>query len=187
MHKQKIRMQQALTTALMSKSRRNKVGAILIKNKHIIAEGYNGTIKGQCPDILEYYLPHGSLPTPELNNIDILEHIDCPSCNGLGVIPSDTTYADIRKCKVCNGKRKIDIYNKTNPSTFHAEANLLLFCARNGISTAGADIYITLSPCIDCAKLLIQAGIKRVYYKETYRSTDGLYFLEENHVSTIKV
>ena len=62
--------------------------------------------------------------------------------------------------------------------TVHAEMNAILFAARYGISTEGAELYTTHSPCIDCAKAIINAGIKKVYYVEEYRSRDGIELLE---------
>ena|SRR5690625_2158094 len=60
----------------------------------------------------------------------------------------------------------------------HAEANVIAFAARNGIGTAGSTLYVTHSPCLDCAKLLINAGVERVVYAEQYRSAAGLILLE---------
>ena len=59
----------------------------------------------------------------------------------------------------------------------HAEANALAFAARQGISTDGATLYVTVSPCLDCSRLLIAAGVKAVYYKEEYRDSRGLELL----------
>lgn len=69
---------------------------------------------------------------------------------------------------------------KTNPYVLHAEANAILKCAKHGgTGTDGAKIYITLSPCYECAKLIIQAGIKEVIYSEKYRDTSGIDLLKE--------
>ena len=70
----------------------------------------------------------------------------------------------------------------------HAEANAILFAARKGIPTEGTSLYVTMSPCKDCSKLILQAGIKEVFYKEAYRDTTGIDFLKENdvHVKRIK-
>ncbi len=72
--------------------------------------------------------------------------------------------------------------NITKPEVVHAEINAILFAARNGQSTDGCTLYLTLSPCVECAKAIIQSGIKRVIYSETYRCTDGLKLLFENHI-----
>jgi len=66
---------------------------------------------------------------------------------------------------------------KTLPTVIHAEANALCFCAKNGISLKDCDAFITLSPCMNCALLLIQAGIKNVYYYEDYRDNGGIKLL----------
>ncbi len=76
---------------------------------------------------------------------------------------------------------------KTKSEVLHAEANAILKCARHGKSCEGATLYITLSPCQDCAKLIYQAGVKRVVYLEEYRYGNGLDFLEEVGIETEKI
>lgn len=66
----------------------------------------------------------------------------------------------------------------TSPYVVHAEQNVLMFCAKNGISTYRATMYTTLSPCSTCAKLIVQAGIKRVVYLDEYKDLSGIEFLE---------
>ena len=61
----------------------------------------------------------------------------------------------------------------------HAESNAIIKCARWAASTNGATLYVTLSPCFDCAKMIVQAGIERVVYHEEYRNTEGLDLLKE--------
>ena len=102
---------------------RRKVGALMVKNRMIISDGYNGTPRG-------------------------FEN-------------------------VCE-----DENNQTKPYVLHAEANAITKVARSNNSSQGATLYVTASPCIECAKLIIQAGITRVVYGETYRFTDGLDLLE---------
>lgn len=75
----------------------------------------------------------------------------------------------------------------TNDNVIHAEANAIYFCARRGIATNGADLYITLSPCEKCALAIIQAGIKHVYYLDEYRDTAGLRLLKEAGIETTKL
>jgi dCMP deaminase len=60
----------------------------------------------------------------------------------------------------------------------HAEANAIAYAARFGITTDGTDLFTTLSPCLECAKLIINAGVVRVVYKHKYRDTRGIEFLE---------
>lgn len=73
----------------------------------------------------------------------------------------------------------------TFPYVLHAEANAITKVARSNNSSAGATLYVTASPCMECAKLIIQAGIKRVVFSELYRITDGLDLLKKAGVETI--
>ena len=66
--------------------------------------------------------------------------------------------------------------------TVHAEANIISFCAKNGIATNGTTLYLTLSPCEKCAELIIQSGISQVVYIEEYRDDAGLNKLKENDI-----
>lgn len=68
--------------------------------------------------------------------------------------------------------------------TVHAEANIISFCAKKGIATEGATLYITLSPCEKCAELIVQSGIKKVLFHELYRITDGIHILNENKIKS---
>ena len=102
---------------------KNKVGALIVKDKMIISDGYNGTPAG-------------------------FENV-CEDAN-----------------------------NVTKPYVLHAEANAITKIARSNNNSEGATLYVTASPCIECAKLIIQAGIKRVVYGEKYRLTDGIDLLE---------
>ena len=71
-----------------------------------------------------------------------------------------------------------DENNVTKPYVLHAEANAITKIARSGNSSDGATMYVTASPCIECAKLIIQSGIQRVVYSEKYRLEDGIRLLE---------
>lgn len=73
----------------------------------------------------------------------------------------------------------------TSPYVIHAEQNALMFCAKNGIPTDSTTMYITLSPCSTCAKLIVQAGIKRVVFLEYYKDLGGLEFLIEAGVELL--
>ena len=73
----------------------------------------------------------------------------------------------------------------TKPYVLHAEANAITKLARSSNNSEGATIYITASPCIECAKLIIQAGIKRVVYGEKYRLTDGIDLLKRAGIEVI--
>lgn len=104
--------------------KRRQVGALLVKDRMIISDGYNGTPSGfenQCEDE-----------------------------NGV-----------------------------TKPYVLHAEANAITKVAKSGNSSEGATLYVTASPCIECSKLIIQAGIKRVVYRDEYRLMDGIDLLRK--------
>ena len=109
---------------------RRQVGAIIVKDKMIISDGYNGTPVG-------------------------FENV-CEDENGL-----------------------------TKPYVLHAEANALTKVARSNNSSDGATMYITASPCMECAKLIIQSGIRRVVFSELYRITDGIDLLKRAGVECV--
>jgi dCMP deaminase len=73
--------------------------------------------------------------------------------------------------------------NVTFPYVLHAEANAISKLARSNNNSEGATLYVTASPCLECAKLIIQAGIKRVVYGEPYRIEDGLELLKKAGIS----
>jgi dCMP deaminase len=79
-----------------------------------------------------------------------------------------------------------DENNKTYWYVLHAEANAILKCAKNGFSCDGGTLYLTLSPCKDCAKLILQSGIKRLVYIKDYKDTAGLDFLRESKIEITK-
>ena len=106
---------------------RRKVGALVVLEKMIISDGYNGTPSG-------------------------FENV-CEDDNTL-----------------------------TKPYVLHAEANAITKLARSSNNSDGATLYVTASPCIECAKLIIQAGIKRVIYGEQYRLTDGIDLLKRANI-----
>lgn len=78
------------------------------------------------------------------------------------------------ECEDCNGDTKWEV--------LHAEANAILKCSKNGISSNNSTLYLTHSPCKDCSKLIYQSGIKRIVYLEEYRDNSGLSFLEKNGI-----
>ncbi len=115
--------------AQLSYCQRKKVGAIIVKDRMIISDGYNGTPSG------------------------------FDNC-----------------CEDEEGLTRWDV--------LHAEANAILKVARSTQSCEGATLYITLSPCKECSKLIHQSGIRRVVYQTGYRDTSGLDFLERAGVET---
>ena len=109
---------------------RRKVGAILVKDKMIISDGFNGTPSG-FPNI-------------------------CESEEGV-----------------------------TLPYVLHAEANAITKVARSNNSSEGSTLYVSTSPCMECSKLIIQAGIKRVVFSDIYRITDGLDLLKDAGIEIV--
>jgi dCMP deaminase len=81
----------------------------------------------------------------------------------------------------------VDGYEVTKPEVLHAESNALAKLAKSTMSSDGADLYVTMSPCYQCSKLIIQSGIKNVFYSEDYRDTKGLDLLKKAKISLTKV
>ncbi len=80
-----------------------------------------------------------------------------------------------------------DENNKTKPYVLHAEANAITKVAKSGNSSDGATLYVTSSPCLECSKLIIQAGIKRVVFTESYRLEDGINLLKRANIEIEQV
>jgi dCMP deaminase len=150
MSKHDVFMEVAQTIAQLGTCDRKQVGAILIRDGRCISWGFNGAPPGlpHCDENM-----HGWT--------DLIRH-----ANPADSLPDLYELAD--KATQEHGCR-----NAT-----HAEANALAFAARQGISTDGATLYVTISPCENCARLLIAAGIERVYYSEAYRDRAGIELLK---------
>lgn len=144
-------MKMAKVWAENSHAIRNKVGALLVKDNMIISDGYNGTPKGfdNCCEI----------------------EIDCDVDLDDGASICKSHDNDCSKCP--------HHYLVTKPEVLHAEANAITKVAKSTNSSEGSTLYVTLSPCLECAKLIIQAGIKRVVYAEEYRITNGIELLKK--------
>ena len=76
---------------------------------------------------------------------------------------------------------------KTRPEVLHAESNAIAKLARSTESGEGADIFITHAPCMDCAKLIFQSGVRRVYYSEAYRDDSGIKFLANSGIEISQI
>jgi dCMP deaminase len=79
-----------------------------------------------------------------------------------------------------------DENNKTLPHVFHAEENAIIYCAKKGISLEGTKLYCTHLPCVNCAKLIVGAGIIEVYYRNEYKCTRGLELFKKANISVYK-
>jgi dCMP deaminase len=151
-------MKTAKTFAECSTAQRAKVGAIIVKDDRIISIGYNGMPSGwdnNCED--KEWCSAGGWLSPE----EIEEGW-----------PFQGTYLD-DDGNVMQGRYRL----KTKPEVIHAEANAIVKVARSSESSEGASLFVTYSPCMECAKLIYQSGIKKVYYGKQYRERNGLDFL----------
>ena len=136
---------------------RSKVGALIVKDGMIISDGYNGT-------------PHGFDNCCEIEIKCDVDWDDITSLDGGASICK--TYN--KDCSKCPHHKLV-----TKPEVLHAEANAITKVAKSTNSSEGSTLYITLSPCLECAKLIIQAGISRVVYKDEYRIKDGIELLKK--------
>ena len=125
-------LKMAVVWAQNSYCKRRQVGALLVKAKMIISDGYNGT------------------PSGFENNCE-------------------------------------DENNKTFPYVLHAEANAITKVAKSNNSSEGATLYVTSSPCLECSKLIIQAGIKRVVFYDNYHLADGIELLKKANIEVVQV
>jgi dCMP deaminase len=79
------------------------------------------------------------------------------------------------------------IVTKTKPEVLHAETNAIAKVAKSTNSTDGAEMFVTHAPCLDCAKLIHQSGIKNIFYRDTYKNDDGLNFLKQCNVEVNRI
>ena len=85
------------------------------------------------------------------------------------------------------GDDEPEVILKTRPEVLHAETNAIAKLAKSTESGDGAVLFVTHSPCLDCAKLIFQSGIRSVFYRDSYRSTDGITFLERSGIEVKQV
>lgn len=162
--KQKLKkayMKTAETFAELSHARRLHVGAIVVKDDRIISIGYNGMPAGWENDCeyKDYMTDAGGWLSPD----EIEERWQ--------YLEEDGTRYSL----------------KTKPEVLHAETNALAKLAKSTESGDGATMFITHSPCLDCAKLIYQSGIESVYYRNNYRSEDGVEFLKKSGIIVEKL
>lgn len=108
----------------------------------------------------------------------------CPKKQVGSVLTRDGRIIAIGYNGVLSGVDPMEGYNPETgeTKTVHAEANLIAFCAKNGIATEGTTLWVTLSPCNKCAELIVQAGITKVIYLEQYRDTTSLDMLVKQNI-----
>lgn len=127
-----VYMQIAYSLARLSRAKRRKTAALIVRDRNILSYGYNG-------------------------------------------MPSGMTNA----CE--------NMLFETKSEVLHAEANAITKCAQEGLSTFSATMYCTFSPCMDCAKLILQAGITRLVYSETFSDTSGLELLALANIEVVEL
>ncbi len=103
---------------------------------------------------------------------------DCPRCDG----GRDAVEGEINRCTHCGGTGLV-----TSEFVLHAEQNIFMFCNRQGLKTAGCELYITMAPCKTCSKLIASAGITKVFYDEVYRDMSGIEFLKQMNIETEQI
>jgi dCMP deaminase len=163
-----VYMKVAETFAELSSAKRLHVGAIVVKDDRIISIGYNGMPSGwdnNC-EYKDYMSDAGGWLSPD----EIYEQWPFEEED----IDPDLGYA-----------RRYAL--KTKPEVLHAETNAIAKLAKSTESGLGATMFITHAPCLDCAKLIYQSGIGSVLYRNTYRDTSGITFLEKSGVTVEKI
>jgi dCMP deaminase len=156
-------MDWASRTAELSHAKRLHVGAVIVKDDTVISYGYNGMPAGwdnNCEDV-EWCSAGGWLSPEEIEE----------------GWPYEGTYLDADGNEM-QGRYRL----KTKPEVLHAESNAIAKLAKSSNSGVNADIFITHAPCMECSKLILQSGIRRVYFNQNYRDDSGVRFLEKSGI-----
>jgi dCMP deaminase len=158
-------MDVAERTSKLSYAKRLQVGAIIVKNDRIISIGYNGMPSGwdnNCEDVSWDKGAGGWLDPEEFD----------------AKYPYEGWHEE--------AGRDVRYGLKTKPEVLHAETNAIAKLAKSNESGVGATLFITHSPCLDCAKLIYQSGINNILYRNSYRSDDGINFLTKSGVNVTR-
>lgn len=155
-------MSSAENYAKLSSAKRLQVGCVIVKDNRIISIGYNG------------------MPSGWDNNCEDKLHLSKENVEGLSPQEIKATFTF---------KDATGLYGlKTKPEVLHAETNAIAKVARSNESCEGATLYTTVAPCLDCAKLIYQSGITKVFYRNDYpRGTLGIEFLEKCSIGITKI
>lgn len=158
-------MKIAETTAELSYAKRLKVGAVIVKDNQLLATGYNGMPSGwdnNCEDKVWDTGAGGWLSTEEF--------------------VEQYPYKEYHP----KAEREVHYHLKTKPQVIHAEMNAIAKVAQSTESSKDSTLFCTHAPCVECAKLIYQSGIKTIYYKDEYRNNNGLKFLNLSGVNVHK-
>nr|DAO60312.1 MAG TPA: deoxycytidylate deaminase [Caudoviricetes sp.] len=136
---------------------RRKVGAIIVKDNMIISDGYNGTPSG-------------------------FENV-CEEIKGMHILSGSDE--DKRQTLLDYKNRGFRLVTK--PYVLHAEANAISKLAKSNNNSLGATLYVTDEPCLECSKLIIQSGIRRVVYNREYRIHDGIELLKKASIEVEQI
>jgi len=161
-------MKVAQLTSTLSYAKRLQVGSVIVKGNKILATGYNGMPSGwdnNCEKVEYMGIDAGAWLSPE----EIYEQWPFVEDD----MDPDLGYA--RRYRL-----------KTKDEVLHSETNAIAKVSASTESSEGATMFCTHAPCINCAKLIYQSGINSLYYRNTYRDTSGIEFLESSGVSVTK-
>jgi dCMP deaminase len=159
-------MSWAKRTAELSHAKRLQVGAVIVKDDSVISYGYNGMPAGWDNDCEDQVWDSGAGGWLDPEEIE-----------------AKYPYEDWNE----SAQRNVRYALKTKPEVLHAESNAIAKLAKSNNSGLGADLFVTHMPCLDCAKLIYQSGISRVYYNENYRDDSGVKFLEKSGVEVKQI
>ena len=152
-------MKAASVYAELSTARRLQVGCVIVKDNTIIGIGYNG------------------MPSGWDNNCENIEFVLKEECQATDELMRENGFRE-----TAHGWSRL----KSKAEVLHAESNAIAKVSRSTNSSEGAAMFITHAPCLECAKMIYQSGIKEVYYKHDYRSDAGINFLKQCEVKVNK-
>ena len=163
MKRDKVMIDTATRWSLESYCRKRQVGAVIAKDGHIIATGFNGTVSGMKNDCEE----------------TVAKCLKCEDIRDKSRIG--------KQCPNCDLFVRYKKYKKSSEFVIHAEQNAILDCAKRGISTQDATMYCTHGACKNCAKLIAGAGIVRFVHLNDYKDLEGVAFLKKCGIEVIKL
>jgi dCMP deaminase len=152
-------------TSKLSYAKRLHVGAVIVKGNQIIGTGYNG------------------MPTGWENNCEYKDFMRSDAGGWLDPVEIEERWPFQEEDLDPDLGYAKRFALKTKPEVLHAESNAIAKVSRSTESSEGATLFCTHAPCIDCAKLIYQAGISTVYYRDQYRDDSGLKFLSQGNVN----